>query len=67
MAELKVNIKNNKSTGEVINVKNYGAGDLLEVKFKAKIILIPFNIENNISVNLTKREIVANPIIGILD
>ena len=63
----KIIIKNNKSTGEVINVKNYGAGDLLEVKFKAKIILIPFNIENNISVNLTKREIVANPIIGILD
>ena len=63
----KLIIKNNNSTGEVVNVKNYGAGDLLEVKFKAKTLLIPFNNENNIFVNLTKREIVANPITGILD
>tara|TARA_B100001250_G_C19607280_1_gene703334 strand:+ start:69 stop:575 length:507 start_codon:yes stop_codon:yes gene_type:complete len=63
----KVFIKDNIKTGEVIDVKNFGAGDLLEIKFETKIILIPFNKENNVSVNLNKKEIVAKPITGIID
>jgi len=39
----------------------------LEVKLDKKIVLIPFNNENNISVNLEKKEITADPIVGILD
>ena len=63
----KLIIIDNKKTGEVIDVKNFGAGDLLEVKFDKKVILIPFNHENNITVNLSKKEILAKPILGILD
>ena len=63
----KIFIKNNSIIGEVTNVKNFGAGDLLEVKFDNKIIFIPFNKENNINVNLRKKEIIADPIKGILD
>ena len=63
----KVIIRDNNITGQVINVKNFGAGDLLEVKLDKKIILIPFNNENNISVSLNKKEITAKPILGILD
>ena len=63
----KIIIKDNNIIGEVIDVKNFGAGDLLEVKFDSKIKLIPFNKENNISVNLSKKEILAQPILGILD
>ena len=56
----------NNMTGEVTSVKNFGAGDLLEVKLGNKIILIPFNKENNIVVNLIKKEIKLDPIPGIL-
>ena len=59
--------KKNNMIGEVINVKNFGAGDLLEVKLDNKFILIPFNNENNICVNLSKKEIILDPISGILD
>ena len=63
----KIILKKNITTGEVTNVKNFGAGDLLEVKFENKFVLIPFNKENNISVNLIKKEIILDPIPGILD
>ncbi len=63
----KIIIKKNNLLGEVTSVKNFGAGDLLEVKFDNKFVLIPFNKENNISVNLSKKEIIVDPIQGILD
>ncbi len=63
----KINIKHKSIYGEVINVKNFGAGDLLEVKVEKKIILIPFNKENIISVTLSKKEINVDPIDGILN
>ena len=47
----KIILKKNNKPGEVTGVKNFGAGDLLEVKFDNKFVLIPFNKENNISVN----------------
>ena len=59
--------KKNNMIGEVISVKNFGAGDLLEVKLDNKFVLVPFNNENNISVNLSKKEIILDPISGILD
>ena len=59
--------KKRDMTGEVISVKNFGAGDLLEIKLDSKFVLIPFNNENNISVNLSKKEIILDPISGILD
>tara|TARA_B100001559_G_C16058069_1_gene420112 strand:+ start:69 stop:575 length:507 start_codon:yes stop_codon:yes gene_type:complete len=63
----KIIIRGTNTIGEVNNVKNFGAGDLLEVKLNMKMILIPFNKENIISVNIKKKEIVADPIMGILD
>ena len=63
----KLIIRDDDISGQVINIKNFGAGDLLEVKIDKKIVLIPFNNENNISVNIKKKEITADPILGILD
>ena len=59
--------KQNNMTGVVISVKNFGAGDLLEVKLDNKFILIPFNEENNIDVNISKKEITIDPMPGIMD
>ena len=56
-----------KKIGNVINVDNFGAGDLLETKIKNKKIYIPFNDENLVSVNLNKKQIIVNPIKGIID
>ena len=53
--------------GKVTSVKNFGAGDLLEVKINNKLLLIPFNKENNITVNLIKKEIEVDPIPGVID
>ena len=63
----KIIIKKNNATGVVTDVKNFGAGDLLEVKFDKKSLFIPFNKENNVAVNLSKKEIIADPIQGILE
>ena len=63
----KLIISDNKHIGEVIDVKNFGAGDLLEVNLNNKISLIPFDKENIVSVILNKKEIIANPIKGILE
>ncbi|MDC3131965.1 ribosome maturation factor RimM [Pelagibacteraceae bacterium] len=60
-------ILENNNTGEVTDIKNYGAGDIFEVNLNDKNYLIPFNKENIISVDLKNREITANPISGILD
>tara|TARA_B100002052_G_scaffold258638_1_gene250717 strand:- start:717 stop:1223 length:507 start_codon:yes stop_codon:yes gene_type:complete len=63
----KLIIIENKKIGEVVDVKNYGAGDILEVKYYDKIILIPFDKANIVSVNINKSEIIADPIKGILN
>ena len=60
-------LKDNTRIGKVLNVQNFGAGDLLEVKYKNKLTLIPFDKINILSVNINKKEIIADPIIGILD
>ena len=63
----KIIIEKNNKIGKITDIKNFGAGDLLEVKLDNKIVLIPFNNENIISVKLDKKEVIANPILGILD
>ena len=60
-------LKDKSSIGKVLGVKNFGAGDLLEAKYNNKIILIPFDKTNILSVNINKKEIIADPIPGILD
>jgi len=60
-------LKDKSSIGKVLGVKNFGAGDLLEAKYNNKIILIPFDKTNILSININKKEIIADPIPGILD
>ena len=60
-------LKNGKKIGNVVNVENFGASDLLETKINNKTFYIPMNKDNLISVNLDKKEIIVNPIKGIID
>ena len=67
LIECMIFLKDNTSIGKVLSVQNFGAGDLLEVKYNTKLTLIPFDKTNILSVNINKKEIIANPIPGILD
>ena len=59
--------KDKSKIGMVLDVKNFGAGDLLEVQSDKKTILIPFNNTNIISVDVDIKEIIADPIKGIIE
>ena len=58
---------NCKKIGNVVNVEDFGAGDLLETRIHNKTFYIPMNKDNLVSVNLDKKEIIVNPIKGIID
>ena len=60
-------IINGDKIGNVVSVENFGASDLLEIKIKNKTFYIPMNKDNLISVDLDKKEIIVNPIKGIID
>ena len=59
--------KDGTCIGNVLNVDNFGAGDLLETIYKGKKIYIPLNDDNVLSVDLDKNIIFVNPIKGIID
>ncbi len=59
--------KDGNFIGKVISVHNFGAGDLLEIIFKEKKIYIPLNDDNVISVDIENKNILVNPIKGIID
>ena len=63
----KIFLNDGQFIGNVLNVENFGAGNLLETKYNNKNIYIPMNEENLISVNLNKKTIVVDPIKGILN
>ena len=57
-----------KSLGIVIDIKNFGAGDLIEVtSVSKKIFYIPMNDDNLVSVNILEKKIIVNPMKGLLD
>ena len=56
-----------KFLGTVINVENFGAGDLLEIKNNNKKFLIPINKENIKEINIIKNFIKIDPIPGVLE
>ena len=58
---------NGKKIGNVVSVENFGASDLLETKINNKTFYIPMNKDNLVSVNLDKKEIIVNPIKGIIN
>ncbi len=67
LIECTIFLKDNSNIGKVLSVQNFGAGDLLELKYNNNFILIPFDKTNILSVNINKKEIIADPISGILD
>ena len=62
-----INVEN-ESLGKVIDIKNFGAGDLIEIINNVKkTFYIPMNEENIINVDIYKKKILVNPIKGLLD
>ena len=59
---------NKNFLGKIIDIKNFGAGDLLElVSSDKKSFYIPINEENIVSIDIKKKKIIANPILGLLE
>lgn len=57
-----------KNLGMIVDIKNFGAGDLMEInRENSKIFFIPMNNENLISVDLKNKIIIADPISGLID
>ena len=67
LIDCKIRHNNGKNLGQVIDVNNFGAGDLLETTYNDKKIYIPMNKENIISVDIENKIIVVDPIKGIID
>ena len=62
-----INVKQ-ESLGKIIDIKNFGAGDLIEIINNGKkTFYIPMNEENLINVDIDKKKILVNPIKGLLD
>ena len=60
--------KENLNLGKVIDIKNFGAGDLIEINNnKKKNFFIPMNKENIIKIDIQKKIIKVDPILGLLD
>lgn len=54
--------------GNIIDINNFGAGDLIKIKKdNNKSFYIPMNGENVVKVNLKKKLVIVNPIKGILN
>ena len=67
LIDCEIKHKNGALIGKVINLDNFGAGDLLETVYKGKKIYIPMNEDNVLSVDIEKKIIIINPIQGILE
>ena len=67
LIDCKIMYSNGNNLGKVIDVSNFGAGDLLETTYNNKKIYIPMNKENVISVDIEKKIIIVDPIQGIID
>ena len=50
-----------KNIGKVYQVSNHGAGDYLDIRGTKLEILVPFNFDHVLDVNLKKRSIFLNP------
>ena len=58
----------NQNLGVVVNIQNFGASDLMEVKNNfQKIFYIPMNDDNVVNVDTRKKMIIVNPMVGVLD
>ena len=54
--------------GNIIDIDNFGAGDLIKIKKENnKSFYIPMNEDNIVKVDIKKKLVIVNPIKGILD
>ena len=54
--------------GKIIDIDNFGAGDLIKIKKdNNKSFYIPMNEDNVVKVDLKKKLVIVNPIKGILN
>jgi len=61
------NIKMN-FLGKIKDIKNFGAGDLFEIiNSDENNFYIPMNDDNVVNIDIKKKQIIVNPIIGLLD
>jgi len=59
---------NNEKLGKVVDIKNYGAGDLIEIiNHSKKTFFIPMNKENLKNINIDKKIIIVSPILGLVE
>ena len=64
----KVKTSKNSLLGYIINIDNFGAGDLIKIKkSNNKSFYIPMNEDNIIKVDIKKKLVIVNPIKGILN
>ena len=63
-----VKTSKNNLLGNIINIENFGAGDLIKIKKdNNKSIYIPMNEDNIVKVDIKKKLVIVNPIKGILN
>ena len=63
-----VKTSKNNLLGNIINIDNFGAGDLIKIKKNNnKSFYIPMNEDNVVKVDLKKKLVIVNPIKGILN
>ncbi len=64
----KVKTSKNKLLGNIINIDNFGAGDLIKIKkTNNRSFYIPMNKNNIVKVDIKKKLVIVNPIKGILN
>ena len=63
-----VKTSQNNLLGNIINIDNFGAGDLIKIKkTNNKSFYIPMNEENIVKVDIKKKLVIVNLIKGILN
>ena len=68
MINCEVKTSKNILLGSIIDVDNFGAGDLLKIKKDInKSFYIPMNEDNVVKVDLKKKLVIVNPVKGILN
>ena len=68
LIDCEVKTSNNKLLGNIINIDNFGAGDLINIKkTNDKSFYIPMNEDNIINIDINKKIVIVNPIKGMLD
>ena len=51
----------NKKIGKVICLNNHGAGDYLEISTKKEEILVPYNFDHIVKIDMKEKKIFLNP------